>query len=109
MYQAKAAGRNTFRFHDPAAQAAWSARAELEGSLRRALQHDEFVLHYQPQLDRSGRVLGAEALLRWRLDDGRLVPPDRFIPIAEYSGLIVEIGEWVLRQACAELMRLRAA
>ena len=60
MYQAKAAGRNTFRFHDPAAQAAWSARAELEGGLRRALQREEFILHYQPQLDRTGRVIGAE-------------------------------------------------
>ncbi len=109
MYQAKAAGRNTFRFHDPAVQAAWSARAELEGSLRRALQHDEFVLHYQPQLDRSGRVLGAEALLRWRLPNGRVLYPAEFIRAAEESGIIVEIGKWVLRTACAELARWQRA
>ncbi|MEW7848145.1 EAL domain-containing protein [Massilia aurea] len=105
MYQAKAAGRNTFRFHDPAAQAAWSARAELEGGLRRALQHDEFILHYQPQLDRSGRVIGAEALLRWRQPDGKVLMPAGFIRAAEESGIIIEIGKWVLRTACAELAR----
>jgi len=105
MYQAKAAGRNTFRFNDPAVQAAWSARAKLEGGLRRALQQHEFVLHYQPQLDRSGRVIGAEALLRWRLPDGRVLYPAEFIRAAEESGMIVEIGKWTLRTACAELAR----
>ena len=105
MYQAKAAGRNTFRFHDPAAQAAWSARAELEGGLRRALRQHEFVLHYQPQLDRSGRVIGAEALLRWRLPNGKVLYPAEFIRAAEESGMIIEIGSWVLRTACAELAR----
>jgi diguanylate cyclase (GGDEF)-like protein/PAS domain S-box-containing protein len=103
MYQAKAAGRNTFRFHDPAVQAAWSARAELEGGLRRALQQDEFILHYQPQLDRSGRVIGAEALVRWRQPGGKVLLPAEFIRAAEESGLIIEIGKWVLRTACAEL------
>ncbi|MCA1247320.1 bifunctional diguanylate cyclase/phosphodiesterase [Massilia sp. MS-15] len=103
MYQAKACGRNTYRFHDPAVQAAWTARAELEGAMRRALRHGEFVLHYQPQLDRSSRVIGAEALLRWRLPDGRLLYPAEFIGAAEESGLIIEIGRWVLRTACAEL------
>jgi diguanylate cyclase (GGDEF)-like protein/PAS domain S-box-containing protein len=105
MYQAKACGRNTYRFHDPAVQAAWSARAELENAMRRALRDDEFVLHYQPQLDRSSRVIGAEALLRWRLPDGRLLYPSEFIQAAEESGLIVDIGRWVLRTACAELAR----
>lgn len=105
MYQAKAAGRNTFRFHDPAVQAAWSARAELEGGLRRALRHGEFLLHYQPQLDRAGRVIGAEALLRWRLPNGRVLYPGEFIAAAEESGIIIEIGSWVLRTACAELAR----
>jgi diguanylate cyclase (GGDEF)-like protein/PAS domain S-box-containing protein len=108
MYQAKAAGRNTFRFHDPAAQAAWSARAELENGLRRALRHDEFMLHYQPQLDRGGHVIGAEALLRWRLPNGRVLYPAEFIRAAEESGLIVEIGNWVLGTACAELARWQA-
>jgi diguanylate cyclase (GGDEF)-like protein/PAS domain S-box-containing protein len=105
MYQAKACGRNTYRFHDPAVQAAWSARADLENAMRRALRDDEFVLHYQPQLDRSSRVIGAEALLRWRLPDGRLLYPAEFIPSAEESGLIIDMGRWVLRTACAELAR----
>ena len=105
MYQAKAAGRNTFRFHDPAAQAAWLARAELENGLRRALQRQEFMLHYQPQLDRFGRVTGAEALLRWRQPDGKVLLPAEFIRIAEESGLIIEIGAWVMRTACRELAR----
>jgi diguanylate cyclase (GGDEF)-like protein/PAS domain S-box-containing protein len=105
MYQAKACGRNTYRFHDPAVQAAWSARAELENAMRRALREEEFVLHYQPQLDRSSRVIGAEALLRWRLPDGRLLYPAEFIQAAEESGMIVDIGRWVLRTACAELAR----
>ena len=105
MYQAKACGRNTYRFHDPAVQAAWSARAELEGAMRRALRDNEFVLHYQPQLDRSSRVIGAEALLRWCLPDGQLLYPAEFIQAAEESGLIIDIGRWVLRTACAELAR----
>ncbi len=85
-------------------------RVRMMHALRGGFQHGQLFLDYQPQVDlATNRAFGAEALLRWRLDDGRLVPPDRFIPIAEYSGLIVEIGEWVLRQACAELMRLRAA
>jgi len=105
MYQAKACGRNTYRFHDPAVQAAWSARAELESGLRRALRDSEFVLHYQPQLDRTSRVIGAEALLRWRLPDGKLLYPSEFIQATEESGLIIEIGRWVLQTACAELAR----
>jgi len=85
-------------------------RVRMMHALRGGFQRGQLFLHYQPQVDlATNRPFGAEALLRWRLEDGRLVPPDRFIPIAEYSGLIVEIGEWVLRQACAELMRLRAA
>jgi diguanylate cyclase (GGDEF)-like protein/PAS domain S-box-containing protein len=105
MYQAKACGRNTYCFHDPAQQAAWSARGELEHAMRRALREDQFVLHYQPQLDRSSRVIGAEALLRWRLPDGRLLYPAEFIRAAEESGLIIEMGSWVLRTACTELAR----
>jgi diguanylate cyclase (GGDEF)-like protein/PAS domain S-box-containing protein len=105
MYQAKACGRNTYRFHDPAVQAAWSARAELENGLRRALRENEFVLHYQPQLDRSSRVIGAEALLRWRLPSGKLLYPSEFIHALEESGMIIDIGRWVLRTACAELAR----
>jgi len=85
-------------------------RVSLMHALRSGFGRGELFLAYQPQIDlASRRPFGAEALLRWRLADGRMVPPDRFIPIAEYSGLIVEIGAWVLREACAELVRLRAA
>jgi diguanylate cyclase (GGDEF)-like protein len=85
-------------------------RVRLMHALRSGFARGELFLAYQPQVELGAhRPFGAEALLRWRTEDGRLIPPDRFIPIAEYSGLIIEIGEWVLRQACAELMRLRAA
>ncbi|MGZ5183223.1 MAG: putative bifunctional diguanylate cyclase/phosphodiesterase, partial [Ramlibacter sp.] len=85
-------------------------RVRLMHALRSGFARGELFLAYQPQVELGARrPFGAEALLRWRTEDGRLVPPDRFIPIAEYSGLIIEIGGWVLRQACAELMRLRAA
>jgi diguanylate cyclase (GGDEF)-like protein len=85
-------------------------RVRLMHALRGGFARGELFLAYQPQVELGPRrPCGAEALLRWRLDDGRFVPPDRFIPIAEYSGLIIEIGEWVLREACFELMRLRAA
>jgi diguanylate cyclase (GGDEF)-like protein len=85
-------------------------RVRMMHALRSGFQRGELFLDYQPQIDlATNRAIGAEALLRWRQPDGKLVPPDRFIPIAEYSGLIVEIGEWVLREACTELLRLRAA
>jgi diguanylate cyclase (GGDEF)-like protein len=85
-------------------------RVRMMHALRSGFQRGELFLDYQPQIDlATSRAIGAEALLRWRQPDGKLVPPDRFIPIAEYSGLIVEIGEWVLREACTELLRLRAA
>ncbi len=85
-------------------------RVRMMHALRSGFQRGELFLAYQPQVDlATNRAFGAEALLRWRTEDGRLIGPDRFIPIAEYSGLIVDIGEWVLRQALAELVRLRAA
>ena len=85
-------------------------RVRLMHALRSGFARGELFLAYQPQIDlASRRPFGAEALLRWRTEDGRLVPPDRFIPIAETSGLIIELGAWVLREACAELMRVRAA
>jgi diguanylate cyclase (GGDEF)-like protein len=84
-------------------------RVRMMHALRSAFHRRELFLAYQPQIDLdTRRTVGAEALLRWRTPDGKLVPPDRFIPIAEYSGLIIQIGEWVLKSACAELVRLRA-
>ena len=103
LYQAKDAGRNLIRFFNLAMQAEIDARAELEGALRQALTRNELRLHYQPQVDETGRVIGAEALLRWPRADGGLVPPARFIPLAEESGLILAIGEWVFHTACAQI------
>ncbi|MFC4930980.1 putative bifunctional diguanylate cyclase/phosphodiesterase [Massilia sp. GCM10023247] len=106
MYQAKAAGRNTLCFFDPKIQAAAVARAGLESELRHALQRNEFLLHYQPQLDSEGRVTGIEALLRWQNPVRGLVSPAEFIPLAEDTGLILPLGRWVLEQACIKLARM---
>jgi len=105
MYQAKSAGRNTIRFYDPRMQAMVAARAALERDLRLALQLDQFVLHYQPQVQRGGLVTGVEALLRWHQPERGLVPPGQFITLAEETGLIVPLGAHVLDLACEELAR----
>ncbi|MCL4757184.1 MAG: EAL domain-containing protein [Rhodocyclaceae bacterium] len=107
MYQAKAAGRNAMRFFDPDMQARVIARAALESELRGALERQEFTLHFQPQLDRAGRCIGAEALLRWHNPKRGRVSPAEFIPLAEESGLILPIGRWVLEEACRTLARWR--
>ena len=104
MYQAKAAGRNTQRFFDPDMQAAVSARSALEADLRRGLQHKELVLYYQPVVDGKGRLLGAEALVRWNHPRRGMVSPAEFIPLAEQTGLILPLGQWVLEAACAQLV-----
>jgi diguanylate cyclase (GGDEF)-like protein/PAS domain S-box-containing protein len=104
MYQAKAAGRNTLRFFDPAMQAAVAARSALEADLRLGLQRGEFLLYYQPVVNADQQVLGAEALLRWQHPQRGLVLPQEFIPLAEQIGLILPLGMWVLETACRQLV-----
>jgi diguanylate cyclase (GGDEF)-like protein/PAS domain S-box-containing protein len=103
MYQSKKAGRNTLRFFDPAMQAAVSSRAALERDLRNALEHGQFLLYYQSQVYHNGEIIGAEVLLRWRHPERGLVSPLDFIPLAEDTGLILPIGQWVLDTACQQL------
>ena len=105
MYQAKAAGRNTFRFFDPQLQAAVIARSFLEDDLRFALLDNQLLLHFQAQLNAGNALCGAEVLLRWRHPQRGMISPAEFIPVAEESGLILPIGQWVIDNACAQLAR----
>ncbi|HEX9778471.1 MAG TPA: EAL domain-containing protein [Geopsychrobacteraceae bacterium] len=103
MYQAKKAGRNTLRFFNPQMQDVINVRTSLEGDLRKALENQEFQLYCQVQVDSSHRPFGVEALIRWIHPDRGLVSPAQFIPLAEESGLILPIGQWVLETACSRL------
>lgn len=103
MHRAKGAGRNALRFFDPEMQAAASARAELEAQLRHALEKQQFRLFYQPQVDWKGRVTGAEALVRWQHPGRGLIMPAQFIPLAEETGLILDLGYVILKEACEQL------
>jgi EAL domain-containing protein (putative c-di-GMP-specific phosphodiesterase class I) len=103
MYGAKGNGRRTYRFFEPAMDASARARLSMQQDLRQALADGGFEIHYQPVVDlRDGEVTGCEALLRWRHPERGMISPAEFIPVAEDTGLIVELGEWVLRTACAE-------
>jgi diguanylate cyclase (GGDEF)-like protein/PAS domain S-box-containing protein len=104
MYRAKEAGRNNYQFVTAAAIEGAAERLSLENSLHHAFERQEFVVHYQPMIElATGRVVGAEALIRWNHPDFGIMPPDEFIPIAEETRLIIPMGEWVLRTACKQM------
>lgn len=103
MYKSKSAGRNLVRFFDPTLETAVKARATLEADLRRAVNEKQFLIHYQAQVVGDGRVIGAEALVRWQHPERGIVSPAEFIPMAEETGLILSLGHWVLETACCQL------
>ena len=110
MYHAKETGRDNYQFFEPEMNARAIERQSLEDSLHYAIERQQLVLHYQPKLNlATGGITGVEALIRWRHPQRGLVPPEKFIAIAEDCGLIVPIGQWVLREACRQARAWRAA
>jgi diguanylate cyclase (GGDEF)-like protein len=103
LYRAKANGRNNAQCFTQEMNTAAQERLELETQLRRAIERQEFMLHYQPQVNASGKIVGLEALLRWKRK-GQFIPPVKFIPIAEESGLIMTMDSWVMREACTQMV-----
>jgi diguanylate cyclase (GGDEF)-like protein len=107
--QASTHGKGSFHFYSSDLNAKSMERIQMESDLRHAIESEQLVLHYQPKVDvKSGQITGVEALIRWQKPDGQLVFPDSFIPLAEETGLILPMGEWVLREACAQLARWQA-
>ncbi|WP_052074756.1 EAL domain-containing protein [Shewanella mangrovi] len=105
LYKAKDAGRDVIKVFDSSIQQEIAQRTVIENALKRADALQQFVLYYQPQMDATGQLIGTEALIRWIKDDGEMVPPGDFIPIAEESGLIEVIGSWVIKAACQQLVK----
>lgn len=109
MYEAKARGKNTFHFFSQDLNEAANERLQIENQLREAIREQQFLLYYQPKIDiRTEKIIGYETLLRWLRPDNTMVPPLRFIPVAESTGLIVQIGEWIIWEACRFLTRQHA-
>ncbi len=109
MYQAKRSGKNQYSYYAPAMNAKLKESMQMEVDMHRALQNKEFFLQYQPILElKTKRVVGAEALVRWRKEDGTIVPPDQFIPLAEQTGMIKELGDLVLVEACRQMQQWQA-
>ena len=110
MYRAKESGRNNFQFFTRELNTLMTERLAMESSLRRALERDQFLLEYQPRVDlTTGRIIGAEVLIRWQLPEQGVIAPGKFIPLAEETGLIVPIGKWVMKAACAQNKAWQAA
>jgi diguanylate cyclase (GGDEF)-like protein/PAS domain S-box-containing protein len=105
MYQAKAAGRNTLRFFDVQMQTTVTQRAGMEVALREAIERQQFLLHYQPQVDAEGNITGAETLVRWQHPSRGMVFPGEFIALAEHTGLILPLGQWILESACQQISK----